>query len=435
MEKKTYVYVIKSPKKKLYICILILLLLSVNNVFGDEFTLEHTLDNYIKFALDNNSMLNAAHKMINVKKYDKILAKKIPNPSVMGMVMPTNDDSRYGFGKATVSQMFPYPGKLTAKRNVAQKSVEVLEMGKKYKEIMLVNNVRTAYVSLYTIGKKIEYTKISLGLLAKMESVMLSKYASAMGSQMALLKLQTKMAIIENQIINMEEKGNVIRFKMESMLNSSSARDFPYPDTLPPLEVPRDYKTVRDISLVSNPLILKHKKRVNEAESMIKAAKQVFAPDLMISGSFTRAEFAMGMAPKMEDMSGMKGEWSAGFSVLLPIWAKTNKAKIDKAREMLNVEKSMLKQEELNLARDASVFLTELEDTERQINLLDNVLIPKAKQTLELVSQMYKIGQTSILDFLDSDKMLLDLQIKRVEYVKKRELLAAEIVICCLARY
>lgn len=435
MKKNSDFYFNKVFKIQDFILMLLLILISISSSIGEEFTLEHSIENYIKYAIKNNPMIHAADKMIDAKMHDKTISKKIPNPSIMGMIMPTNDDSRYGFGKATISQMIPFPSKLTSKSKVAQKSVDVLELSKKHKELILANNVRGAYVNLYTIGKKIEYTKMSLELLVQMESVLLSKYASAMGSQMALLKLQTKMALLENEIINMEEKGKIIRFKMEAMLNTSAARKFPYPDTLKSISIPYEDDKIREVSLLNNPLILHKKEKVNEAKLMEKASKQVYTPNFMVSGSFTRAEFTMGMTSQMGNMSDMKGEWSAGFSLILPIWAKTNNAQISKAQEMLNVEKQMLKHEELNLSKEASIFLAELEDAKRQIKLLDNVLIPKAKQTLELVSEMYKIGQISILDFLDADKMLLDLQIKRIDYVKKREIYAADILITCLGQY
>ncbi len=415
------------------VCILLLSLSGA--AFGEEYEFKHSLDEYIHYALEHNPMMHAAEKMIDMKRQEKVLTRTIPNPTVTGMFMPTSDDSLFGFGKVSVSQMIPWPGKLKKKRLAAESSISVMEMSKKDKEVMLVNKVRTAYVSLYTVGKKIEYTKMSLALLKQMESVMLSKYATAMGSQMALLKLQTKMAVVENMIINMEEMGEIIRFKMEALLNTPHARKFPYPDSLPRLVVPRDEDNVREIALISNPVVLLHQEKVKEAKSMVNAAKQVKTPDIMVSGSYTRTDYVMRMASMTPSDEDLKGEWSAGLSVVLPIWVKTNRAKVSKAREMLAVEKNMLKQEELILAKDASVYLAELKEAERQIALLDNVLIPKAKQTLELVSEMYTIGNSSILDFLDADKMLLDLQIQRVEQVKKRELYAAEIVICCLAKY
>lgn len=432
MEKKNKIYKIFTISNKL--CFLLLILTS--GIFAKEKVFEHTLDKYINYALEHNPMLNAAEKMIDVKKQDKLLARTLPNPSIKAMFMPTNDDSLFGFGKITLSQMIPWPGIFKKKRFVVDNSISVLKMSKKDKEVMLVNNVRTAYVSLYTIGKKIEYINASLDLLKQMESVMLSKYASATGSQMALLKLQTKMAVVENNIINMKEMGDIVRFKMEAMLNTGKAREFPYPDTLPLLTVPRNEEEVREIALVSNPLVMLHREKVKEAKSKIELAKQVKAPGFMISGSYTRSDYVMRMAGSMGDTDGNpKGEWTAGLSIVLPLWAKTNKAKVKKAHEMYAVEQNMLKQEELNLTMDASVYLNELNNAERQIALLDNVLIVKAKQTLELVSEMYIIGKSSILDFLDADKMLLDLQIKRVEQVKRRELFAAEIVICCLANY
>ncbi len=430
-----------------YCTCFIMIFVLIQWVKGEEYVFKHNLDEYIRYALEHNPMIDAAGEMITMEKEEKHLTRKIPDPKVMAMFMEEMDADAFGLGKVTVSQMFPWPGKLAAKKRVADKTISTMEFNKKDREVMIVFNVRKAYVSLYTVGKKIEYSKQSLELLKQMESVMLAKYASAMGSQMALLKLQVKMAMIENMIINMEEMGKKIRYMLEAMLNTPAARDFPFPDTLPLLKVPRQEEDVREIAILNNPLVLKHREQVKEAEAMVHMAKQMYAPNFMVSGTYSRAEYDMSnmmamMAMPMVDDQGMampkeelKGGFGFSLGLVMPIWFGINKAKVNKARSMLAAEQAKLKNEELIIAKDASVFLTELDDAERQIALLDNVLIPKARQTLELVTEMYTIGNSSILDFLDAEKMLLDLNIKRVDQLKRREITAAEIVICCLANY
>lgn len=447
---------IQNRKTKKYFFPLLLLSITaflVIRVYAEEYKFKHNLDEYIRYALEHNPMIEAAGQMIVMKQEEKHLTRQIPDPNVMVMFMDELDNDEFGLGKVTVSQMFPWPGKLRAKGLVADKTISTMEFNKKDKEIMLTFNVRKAYVSLYTVGKKIEYSKQSLELLKQMESVMLSKYASAMGSQMALLKLQVMMAMVENMIINMEEMGNKIRYMLEAMLNTPAARDFPFPDTLPRLKVPENLEDVREIALLNNPIILKHHEQVEEAEAMIHMAKQMYAPNFMVSVTYSRAEYdmsnMMAMMPPMQghmhDDQGMvmpmptpepeelKGGFSYGASVVVPIWFGINKARVNKARAMLAAEKAMLHKEENSIAKDAGVFLAELDDADRQIALLDNVLIPKARQALELVTEMYKIGNSSILDFLHAEKTLLDLQIKKVDQLKRREITAAEIVICCLA--
>jgi outer membrane protein TolC len=202
--------------------------------------------------------------------------------------------------------------------------------------------------------------------------------------------------------------------------------------------VPRSVEEVREIALMNNPLVLKHREQVNEAEAMIAMSRQMNAPNFMISGTYSRAEYDMSnmMAMMMPmPMEELKGGFSFGAGIVVPVWFGVNKARVKKARSMLAAEKAKLEKEELSLVKDAAVYLAELDDAERQIDLLDKVLIPKARQTLELVTETYTSGKSSILDFLDAEKTLLDLQIKRVDQVKRREITAAEIVICCLAKY
>lgn len=395
------------------------------NLFSEESTLDNTLESCINFAMKNNPSIIKEAKMIDVKKMKRDIAKSIPNPQIALMFMNSNDDSKFGAGKASISQMLPFPGKIKAKKDAATGSIATHKMIKKNIEITIAGNVRDVYISLYIIGKKIEYTKISLILLKQMESILLSNYATATGSQMALLKLQTKMAITENMITTLSEMGDRTKYKLEYLLNSSKVRDFDYPESIPSLSIEGDILTQQ--SLEDNQSLLIQKSKIEESKLNLNSIKKSNLPDFMILGSYTGSDYVMSMSmPKNGE--DLKGELGLGLSVVLPVWFKTNRAKVGAIENQIAVENEKLKEEELKLLKNISIALLDLKDAERQISLHDNVLIPKAKQTLELVYEMYANGQVSILDFLDADKTLLDLQIMKLDFIKKRELKATEIM-------
>jgi outer membrane protein TolC len=105
------------------------------------------------------------------------------------------------------------------------------------------------------------------------------------------------------------------------------------------------------------------------------------------------------------------------------------------AKSMAAYKKSMIDAEKIELAAEASMFFREYNDAVRQIDLLDSVLVPKAIQTLSVVEASYRNAKATLMDYIDSQRMLLDLQMQRVTQEEQRERMAAEIVICCLAQY
>jgi outer membrane protein TolC len=81
------------------------------------------------------------------------------------------------------------------------------------------------------------------------------------------------------------------------------------------------------------------------------------------------------------------------------------------------------------------MYFREYYDAVRRLRLLDTVLIPKAKQTLTAVEEAYRTSKATLMDYIDSERMLLDLKMQRVTQEERREKMAGGIVICCLAKY
>jgi outer membrane protein TolC len=211
--------------------------------------------------------------------------------------------------------------------------------------------------------------KQSLELLKQMESVMLSAYTAAVGSQSGLLKLQVKMVRVENKIISLKEEGKIIRFKLEELLNTKAALQFPYPKELPELKTLENISEIKKITLKNNTEVLMQKGEVKVAKTGVYAAEQIYSPDFVITASYTSPKFK---GTRFVN-SGESGEWSAMVSLSLPIWYKNSKAKANEAKQRLAAETKKLRKEESVAVRKVMVLNVKLEDMERQIGLFHGI--------------------------------------------------------------
>ena len=66
---------------------------------------------------------------------------------------------------------------------------------------------------------------------------------------------------------------------------------------------------------------------------------------------------------------------------------------------------------------DVQDALVRLETLDRQIDLLDTVLIPQTDEALRATEAAYETGQLGVLDLLDSERTLLDMRLMRARYV------------------
>jgi outer membrane protein TolC len=134
-------------------------------------------------------------------------------------------------------------------------------------------------------------------------------------------------------------------------------------------------------------------------------------------------------------MTGGRQRWMFMTGLSLPLWPWSKSAEIRMAHEMEEYKKGALAAEKTNLLAETSIYFREYEDAVRQIALLDTSLIPKAKQTLAAVEEAYRTSTATLMDYIDSQRMLLDLRMQRIAQEERRERMAGKIVICCLAKY
>ena len=111
---------------------------------------------------------------------------------------------------------------------------------------------------------------------------------------------------------------------------------------------------------------------------------------------------------------------------------RKNGAAIRASEANLDGARKQLEQEIRDLTSETTTLFRNYRDTERRITLLDNVLVPTADQVLSSVEAGYRTSTMSVLEYLDAQRALIDLKMERVTLETKREIIAAEIVLCCL---
>jgi outer membrane protein TolC len=386
---------------------------------------EHSLGAYIKRALDRNPELVARRHLVAADR-EKIAAMlALPDP---------NAGVSFGKGqngiqaeKFSLSQGIPWPGRLVSNRKSAQASyLASREMGKDL-ETDVLYRVRTAYGKMYAMGKMAGLEQESLNLLKRAESVALAGYATSMQSQASVLKLQLEMALAEDQIRQYEVEANIARDELAGLLDIP-ATGIPDPDSLPRLAVPFTVEEAQKIAVELNPEVRAAELEAIAARHNVSSARSLFAPDLMLGieyvpdgSSLARSGAEMGLM------------FMAGLS--LPLWPWSKTAEVRTAREMEAYKKASVESKKIGLAAEAAMYFREYYDAVRRIRLLDTVLIPKAKQTLIAVEEAYRTSKATLMDYIDSERMLLDLKMQRITQEERREKMAGGIVICCLAKY
>ena len=111
----------------------------------------------------------------------------------------------------------------------------------------------------------------------------------------------------------------------------------------------------------------------------------------------------------------------------LPLWRDKIAAEIAGSRDMESAARARLSNERLTLIVEVAMKSYQYRESTRLLTLLDDSLLPKAGQSLEVARSGYSAGTTGFIDLLDAQRTLLEFQLAEAEARSKRELALAEL--------
>jgi outer membrane protein TolC len=167
------------------------------------------------------------------------------------------------------------------------------------------------------------------------------------------------------------------------------------------------------IAMERNPRLRQMEAEVRMAESGIKLARQSRLPDF---NAGIEADFKA--APVM---------WRPSIGVTLPIWRDKIAAEIAAAQARKSAAQARLSAEQIQLAVEVAEKSFTCREAARNLELLRSVLLPKARQALEIARAAYSTGRTDFINLLDAQRSFLEFQLAEVDAMTRRELALAEL--------
>ncbi len=382
-----------------------------------------TLDALIEEALQNNHEVLMAQSKVYTSKFRTPQASTLPDPMVM-FGYQNEGWNRYSYGQMSdaqwmfsVSQMFPFPGKLSLKQEMTIKDTEVLQAAVHSVRLKTAARVKELYYDLFLTYKNIELIQDRVALFARLEDAALSRYASGMGQQVDVLMAQTeKYMLIEKQEME-RQKMHVI----EGMLNSTLGRQ----DVNTPIDRPHDISPtpyVRSMSdalksaFETSPDVLSKAKEIEVAKVKVDMARREYYPDINVSASVAKR------GGDFEDM------WSLTAAVNVPIFYKTKqRMAVSEARSVLSESQHDVDAIKTMIASAIRENYTMLQTADKLIELYRNALIPRTYQDFELALSAYVTGKVEATTVIAPLKSLIDYETLYFRQVVERQKAIARI--------
>lgn len=374
-----------------------------------SFSSDLKLQDLIDEALRNNPEIRSAQSKLSASRFRIPQAGSLPDPMFMFGYQNEGTKNIYTFGKEmapdsqwmfSVSQMIPFYGKLSLKREMAVRDFENLQARYESLRLRIISRVKELYYSLFLVYKTIDLLDKRTNLFSKIEDVAESRYKTGTGSLQDLLMAQTEKYMLLEKKEMLKQKIQSI----EAMLNYTTGKDInaavERPTEIEATLFRYSLNELLEIAILNSPDIKALESMVAGSEAKLKMAHREYYPDFTLTGSY----FAR--STLFPDM------WSITTTINIPLFYKT------KQRESVNENISLLSEARNELYAAKLMISASVRDnysmfktSERLIDLYKSGFIPKMHQDVELSIAAYIAGKSDALSVLTKIKNIIDTEI------------------------
>ena len=369
------------------------------------------LPDFLQYAMLNSPRVSAAYFewLASIERITR--ARSLPDPlltyqmdiaSTVESIMPG------------LMMEFPGPGKLGLRAEVASKETDARYYAFETEVLQAAFEVKKAYYQLYFLTDKIRVNRETLDVVSQMEQIAIRQNEVGKATLQDVLRIQMERDRLNTEIANLEDSRAPLVAAFKAALGLKAG------DPTPPLPVnfettPLDLSADEMLLAVydRNPRLKAMEADVNRAEASIRLAAKARIPDFAVG-----LESDLAMAPVM---------YRPLFAMTLPIWRDKIAAEITEAQAMKGAAEAGLSAEQIKLAVELAEKSFMFREAGRNLTLINKVLLPKARQALEIARGKYITGQTGYLDLVDAWRTVLGIELELVEAHTQRELALAEL--------
>lgn len=374
-------------------------------------------DVYVNDVIARNPSLRAGALRRDAFGDDAAAATRWPDPSVAVEVdqIPQATGGLMPMVRYQLTQVLPWPGKLSLARDALLREKDASGADLEVRKLDLRVAALRGWAMLYANSKQREITRASRNVAATITSATLGRYSTGIGDHHELVRAQVEVSTLDLAIVNLEGR----RASIVAMLNA--LRNLP-PETaiadptvahLPPRGL--SVAQLGDRALATRPELRGLRAMQDEAKVMARLSRREPYPDLMTSAWFNQM---IGAPPTMGFM--------LGFTI--PIFG-ASKGSLRGSAFDARAEAASRDQEGMRALIRAEVAdaLVRVETAQRALDLIETVVLPKARESFDSSLAGYGASTTDVLGLLDARRTLQNTELARADAHAMLETAVAEL--------
>jgi outer membrane protein TolC len=369
---------------------------------------EASLQDYLTYDALNNPGLEAAFRRWRAAMERIPQVTSLPDPKFQYAYFIEEVETRVGpqEQKFTLSQMFPWFGKLRLKGEMAAEMAEAKWQEYQAKKLDLFHRVKKAYAEYYFLGRSIGITGDNLELLKYLEEVARESFRAGEAKHSDVVRAQVEIGKLEDRLQSLREMQGPRAADLNAALGRPAPSSLPMPEKLPAAAAELDEETLLGWLEEANPRLKALSHVVKKQKKGVELAKKQFYPNFTLGVTYVET----GSAVMPTDESG-KDPVIAMVGVNLPIWHQKYSAGVRQAEARVRAAEKSLTDKWYGLQSDLKRAVFGVEDARRKMLLYRDTLIPKAEESLKVTRTGFRTGEADFMDLLDAQRTLLDFQL------------------------
>lgn len=369
------------------------------------------LSNYLAFAMLNQPKVEAAYYdwLASIERIT--LARSMPDPQLTFQLDIQNIVTSIMPG---LMGNIPWPDKLRVAAQTASAESQSRYFAFQSTVFRSAFDVKRAYYQLYFLAEKIRVDRETLQLLSDLERIARAQNEAGKVTLQDVLRAQIEQDSLKTEISNLDDSRSALIAQFKAALGLGGGDPVPpMPERFESTSLDLSGDQVFETALTQNTQLKAMAADVRAAEASITLAKRTRMPD-----------FSLGL---MADVKMNPTLYRPLGTISLPIWRDKIAAQIAEAQANKRSTEARLSDEQITLAVDVAQKTYLYREATRNLTLLTEQLLPKARQSLEVARAGYLAGQIDFFNLIDAQRTLLGFELDKVEVATQREIALAEL--------
>lgn len=297
--------------------------------------------------------------------------------------------------RVEVSQQFPWPGTLDARKAVARYAAAAAEQDLAALKLEVVALARSAHAQWRFVHDALDIHHATRALLDELIATTATSYAAGRALKQDLLQAQVERAGLANEELRLRRMQTTVQALINALLNRSP--DAPLPPAAPmgPVPAPPAFDELKALALARHPELERLDARVSANRSRVTLAEKAFYPDFRLGVGYNSLWDEPDKRPVF------------ALTVNLPLDRGKRRAELNAARADTSAARWERARRRAELLAELARARAEVVETGQSVQLYENELVPLADEYLGSALADYRSGTGAFLNVIDAEKRKL----------------------------